>query len=162
MKIYINLLNLDVLPDILKLLNNYYVNSYTYIQIYSMDGIYEANNCIIYKLNAHDNDFKIYENYYNEFTLLVDPSYYTKEEVYQINPEHISKKIKKCVFELNKNSKIKLVIEGEVVDDKHFYKRISSEYGISPNDMYFEVPENTDITDALVKKELNEFLSCLN
>lgn len=162
MKIYINLLNLDALPYILKLLENYHATSYTYIQIYSTDGIYEVNNCIIYKLITHDIDFKKYDNYYNEFTLLVDPSYYTKEEVCQIDPYHISKKIKKCVFELNKNSKIKLVIEGEVLDDKLFYKRISNEYGISPNDIYFEVPENTDITDALVKKELIEFLSCLN
>jgi len=162
MKIYINLLNLDALPDILKLLNNYYINSYTYIHIYSIEGIYEVNNSVINKLLSHDNNIQILENYYNEFTLLVDTSYYNKEPVYQIHSNHISRKIKKCFFELNKKSKIKLVIEGEVVDDKHFYKRISKEYGISPNDMYFELPENTDLNDALVKNELIEFLSCLN
>lgn len=162
MKIYINLLNLDALPDILKLLNNYYTNSYTCIQIYSVDGMYEVNNSTINKLITNDNDIQILENYYNGFTLLVDPSYYNKENVYQINSDHIYKKIKKCFFQLNQKSKIKLVIEGEVLDDKHFYKRISNEYDISPNDIYFEVPENTNVNDALVKNELIEFLSCLN
>jgi hypothetical protein len=162
MKIYINHLNLDALPEVLKTLNNNYTNSETYIQIYSSDGIYEINNTTSKKLIPIDNDIQILENYHENFTLLVDPSYYDVEEVFQINNEHVSRKMKRCFFELNKNSKIKLVIEGEVLDDKHFYKRISNEYGIAPNDIYFELPEKTNITDALVKKELIVFLSCLN
>jgi hypothetical protein len=162
MKIYINHLNLDALPEVLKSLNNNYINSETYIQIYSSDGIYEINNSIAKKLIPIDNNIEILENYHENFTLLVDPSYYGVEEVFQINNEHISRKMKRCFFELNKNSKIKLVIEGEVLDDKHFYKRISNEYGIAPNDIYFELPEKTNITDALVKNELIVFLSCLN
>ena len=162
MKIYINHLNLDALPELLKTLNNNYINSETYIQIYSSDGIYEINNTSSKKLMPIDNDIQILENYHENFTLLVDPSYYGVEEVFQINNEHISRKMKRCFFEFNKNSKIKLVIEGEVLDDKHFYKRISNEFGIAPNDIYFELPEKTNITDALVKKELIVFLSCLN
>ena len=162
MKIYINHLNLDALPELLKTLNNNYINSETYIQIYSNDGIYEINNTCSKKLMPIDNDIQILENYHENFTLLVDPSCYGVEEVFQINNDHISRKMKRCFFEFNKNSKIKLVIEGEVLDDKHFYKRISNEYGIAPNDIYFELPEKTNITDALVKKELIVFLSCLN
>jgi hypothetical protein len=162
MKIYINHLNLDALPEILKTLNNNYIKSETYIQIYSSDGMYEINNSSSKKLLSIDNDIEILQNYHENFTLLVDPSYYSVDEVFQINNEHISKKMKRCFFELNKNSKIKLVIEGEVLDDKHFYKRISNEYGIAPNDIFFELPEKTNINDALVKKELIVFLSCLN
>ena len=162
MKIYINHLNLDALPELLKTLNNNYINSETYIQIYSSDGIYEINNTSSKKLIPIDNDIQILENYHENFTLLVDPSYYSVEEVFQINNEHTSRKMKRCFFELNKNSKVKLVIEGEVLDDKHFYKRNSNEYGIAPNDIYFELPEKTNITDALVKNELIVFLSCLN
>ena len=162
MKIYINHLNLDALPELLKTLNNNYINSETYIQIYSSDGIYEINNTSSKKLMPIDNDIQILENYHENFTLLVDPSYYGVVEVFQINNEHISRKMKRCFFEFNKNSKINLFIEGEVLDDKHFYKRISNEYGIAPNDIYFELPEKTNITDALVKKELIVFLSCLN
>jgi len=162
MKIYINHLNLDALHEILKTLNNNYINSETYVQIYSSDGIYEINNVSSKKLTPVDSDIQILENYHENFTLLVDPSYYSVEEVFQINNDHISRKMKRCFFELNKNSKIKLVIEGEVLDDKHFYKRISNEYGIAPNDIFFELPEKTNINDALVKKELIVFLSCLN
>ena len=162
MKIFINHLNLDALPELLKTLNDNYVNSETYIQIYSSDGIYEITNSSSKKLTPIDNDIQILENYYEKFTLLVDTSYYNVEEVFQINNEHISKKMKRCFFELNKNSKIKLVIEGEVLDDKHFYKRISNEYGIAPNDIYFELPEKTNINDTLVKNELIVFLSYLN
>ena len=117
MKIYINHLNLDALPELLKSLNNNYINSETYIKIYSIDGIYEINNSSSKKLIPQDSDIEILENYHENFTLL---------------------------------------------DDKHFYKRISNEYGIAPNDIYFELPEETNINDALVKNELNVFLSCLN
>ena len=162
MKIYINHLNLDALPELLKTLNNNYINSETYILIYSSDGIYEINNSLSKKLIPIDSDIQILEKYHENFTLIVDQSYYGVEEVFQVNNEHISRKMKKCFFEINKNSKIKLVIEGEVLDDKHFYKRISNEYGIAPNDIYFELPEKTNINDALVKNELIVFLSCLN
>ena len=37
MKIYINHLNLDALPELLKTLTNNYITSETYIQIYSSD-----------------------------------------------------------------------------------------------------------------------------
>jgi len=162
MKIYINHLNLDAVPELLKSLNNNYINSETYIKIYSTDGIYEINNSSSKKLIPQDSDIEILENYHENFTLLVDQSYYGVEEVFQINNDHISRKMKRCFFELNKNSKIKLVIEGEILDDKHFFKRISTDYGIAPNDIYFELPEKTNINDALVKNELNVFLSCLN
>lgn len=162
MKIYINHLNLDALPELLKSLNNKYINSETYIQIYSSDGIYEINNSSSKKLIPQDSNIQILENYHENFTLLVDSSYYIVDEVFQINNEHISRKMKRCFFKINKNSKIKMVIEGEVLDDKHFYKRISSEYGISPSDIYIELPEKTNINDALVKNELIVFLSCLN
>lgn len=162
MKIYINHLNLDALPEILKTLTNNYINSETYIQIYSSDGIYEIKNSSSKKLIPMDSDIQILQKYHDKFTLLVDQSYYNIEDVFQINNEHNSRKMKRCFFELNQNSKIKLVIEGEVLDDKHFYKRISNEYGIAPNDMYFELPEKTNINDTLVKNELIVFLSCLN
>jgi hypothetical protein len=162
MKIYINHLNLDALPEILKTLTNNYINSETYIQIYSSDGIYEIKNSSSKKLIPMDSDIQILQNYHDKFTLLLDQSYYNIEETFQINNDHISRKMKRCFFELNQNSKIKLVIEGEVLDDKHFYKRISNEYGIAPNDIYFELPEKTNINDTLVKNELIVFLSCLN
>jgi len=162
MKIYINHLNLDALPELLKTINNYYINSETCTLIYSIDGIYEINNSSSKRLMPHDNNIKTIDNYLESFSLIIDNSYYTDENVFQINNQHISRKIKRCFFKINKNSTIKMVIEGEVLDDKLFYKRISNEYGISPTDVYFELPDKTNINDSLVKNELIEFLSCLN
>ena len=53
MKIYINHFNLDNLSTIMSLLSEQFVNSETYIQIYSVDGIYKitADNLKIQKLN---------------------------------------------------------------------------------------------------------------
>ena len=67
MKIYINHLNLDALPEVLKSLNNNYINSETYIQIYSSEGIYEINNSISKKLIPVDNDIQILQNYHENF-----------------------------------------------------------------------------------------------
>jgi len=64
--------------------------------------------------------------------------------------------MKRCFYGLNKNSKIKLVIEGD-----HFEKTVNI-YDITPKDIYFEIPNNADINDALVKKEIIVFLSLLN
>jgi len=47
-----------------------------------------------------------------------------------------------------------LVIEGEVTKNANDI--------INANDIYFEVPNNIDINDALVKKEIIVFLSLLN
>ena len=63
MKIYINHLNLDALPEILKTLNNNYIKSETYIQIYSSDGIYEINNSSSKKLtNNKDSELIAFAN----------------------------------------------------------------------------------------------------
>ena len=156
MKIYINNFNLEILPTIMKLFNDYYINSKTYIQIYSIDGIYEIDESSVTKLNCFDNDIQIFKNYYDNFTLILDPSYYITEKVNSINSEHISTRMKRCVFGLNKDSKIKLVIEGVL------FEKTANNYDINPTDIYFEMPNNTDINDALVKKEIIVFLSLLN
>jgi hypothetical protein len=86
MKIYINNLNIEILPTIMKLFNDYYINSKTYIQIYSIDGIYEIDESSVTKLNCFDNDIQIFKNYYDNFTLILDPSYFITEKVNNINP----------------------------------------------------------------------------
>ena len=165
MKIYINHFNLDNLSTIMSLLSEQFVNSETYIQIYSVDGIYKitADNLKIQKLNCVDNDIEIIKNYYENFTFIIDTSYYTEEFIHQIGFEHLSRKMKKCVFKMNAKSKIDLVIEGDVIDNiNNLSHNSNTEYGITPNDIYFELPNNIDINDALVKKEIIGFFSLLN
>jgi len=156
MKIYINNLNIELLPTIMKLFNDYYINSKTYIQICSIDGIYEIDESSVIVLKCFDNDIQIFKNYYDNFTLILDPSYYITEKVNSINPQHISTRMKRCIFGVNKDSKIKMVIEGEL------FEKTANNCDINPKDIYFEIPNSTDINDALVKKEIIVFLSLLN
>jgi hypothetical protein len=49
MKIYINNFNVHLLDKIVKKLNEQYIKSETYIQIYSIDGAYQINEKTINK-----------------------------------------------------------------------------------------------------------------
>ena len=52
MRLYINHFNLDVLHNIMNLLEELYLKSETYIQIYALDGIYKIDENKIKKLNS--------------------------------------------------------------------------------------------------------------
>lgn len=166
MKIFINNFNIDLLSNIMNNIKEQYIDSETYIQIYATDGIYQVNNNIIKKLNVTDKDIKMYKNYFVNFTLIGDPSYYTTEEVNKISLEHISTKVKRCFFQINKKSDIKLVIEGPVIEEGSLIKKpvanSNKDFNITPTDIYFEITDNIDINDALIKKEIIVFLSLLN
>ena len=162
MKLYINNLNLDILPNIMKAFEEFSFKTETYVQVYSSDGMYKIDNSDITKLISNDIDIKIIENYYNDFSIIVDPSYFTTESAYQINTEHISIPIKKNIFKINKNSNIMLVIECEIKQDQNFFKKNNTENALVPTDIYFELPNNTDVNNILVKNEIIEFLSLLN
>jgi hypothetical protein len=134
----------------MELLSDYLINNKTYIQIYSIDGIYQIHNSIINKLITIDNDIKIIKNYYKDFHLIVDSSYYNLVKETKIEPNHISSKIKSFFYKTNKDSNIYFIIECEIIDDN-----------IIPFDIYFELSNNVDINDNLVKKEIIVFLSLL-
>ena len=157
MRIYINNFNIAILNNLLDIFNDKYINTETYIQIYSIDGIYKINDNQFKKLNIIDKEIEILQNYYNNYTLILDKSFFIEENVHSVNPEHISIKIKRCFFKINNISPIQLVIEGPVNEDltsnKHFFK---------PNDIYFETNNNIDINNDLIKKEIIVFLSLLN
>jgi hypothetical protein len=154
MKIYINNFNINILDKIIKKLNEYLIRCETYIQIYSTDGIYQVSEKSTNKLVISDDNVKIYRKYYDNFTLITDNSYYEEEICNQIHPENISTNMKRSIFKLNKNSNLQLVFEGIFSND--------DTTNIKHNDIYFELPKNIDINDALVKKEIIVFLSLLN
>jgi hypothetical protein len=168
MKIYIDHFNLLALPDIIKTLSKYQTSSEEYLQLYSPEGIYLIDQSSTMKLNPVDHNIIILKNFYEDFTLIVDPSFYIVEKVTQIHPEHITKMMKREIFDLkDKSSKnvIKLVIESEKINepDSGFnFLNNNSENGYVPKDIYFELPNGSDIKDALVKEELIVFLSLLN
>jgi hypothetical protein len=161
MKLYINNLNLDILPNIMKNLEQYYIKTETYIQIYSNEGIYKIDNSSITKMICNDIDIKKFENYYKNFTIIVDPSYFTLQTVYQIGPNHISINLKRKIFKLNVNSNLQLAIECEIKEEHNYFKN-TIESVLIPNDIYFELPNDNDINAILIKNEIIEFLSLLN
>ena len=95
------------------------------------------------------------------FTLIEDTSYYTTEIINKLPSEHIATHIKRCFFKLEKSSDVQLVIEGSCLDDNTTFNK-KNNYNINPTDIYFELSNNNDINNALVKKEIIVFLSLLN
>lgn len=156
MRIYINHFNISVLSNVMQNLEEKFVHSKTYIQIYAIDGIYRIDDKTVTKIKCVDKDITVLKNYYDKYTLIVDNSYCEKEVVHSINPDHIYMRVKQCSFEITKNSNIKLIIEGPILDD------MNSLQDFLPNDIYFELPNNTDISDTLIKNEINGFLSEFN
>jgi len=142
MKVYINNFNLEILHDISNVFKDNLVDTKNYIELYTNEGIY----------NIENKDIKIYEKYYNNFTLITDPSYFNKKNITSIHGEtHLSLKRKKNYYKMNNNSDIYLVI-------KYYYKSNN----FIPNDIYFKINRDIDINDIFIKKEIIEFLSVLN
>ena len=176
MKIYINHFNLDILSELIKNLTEYNVKTEEYIQLYSTKGIYMVDYGSTIKLNPIDHDIIILKNFYEGFTLIVDPSFYIAEKVSQIPPEHITTRVKRYVFALKKNQpqthirnkklRINLIIETEIQTDQdeafYFLKKNNTENADLYKNIFFEMPNDIDVNDSLVKEEIIEFLSLLN
>lgn len=152
MKIYINNFNLDILNDISELFKNKLVNAKNFIRLYTNEGIYCIEDRNVYRLEVVDKDIKKYEKYFNNFTLILDPSYFNKNIAFSIHGDiHESFNVKEYYYKMNHNSNISLVI-------KYNCKKTQ----FIPNDIYFEINREIDINDILIKKEIIEFLSLLN
>ena len=74
MRVYINHFNLDALPNVLTMLDDKLVKTETYIQIYSIDGIYQIDMSAVKKQTSVDSDIEILNDYHENFTLIVDKS----------------------------------------------------------------------------------------
>ena len=162
MRVYINHFNLDALPNMLTMLDDKLVKTETYIQVYSIDGIYQINMSTMKKQNSVDSDIEILNDYHENFTLIVDKSHFIEEDATSFDPDHISTRMKRCIFETSKGSPIKLIIEGETVEERGGFFKNKTSQNLVPNNIYFEMANNLNVRDALVKKELIEFLLLLN
>jgi hypothetical protein len=166
MKIYINYFNLEILPNLMNLLKENLIKIETYVQVYSIDGIYKIDSLTTKKLITNDTNIEILNNYYNNYTLIVDKSYFTEENVTSVNSHHVSCKMNKYIYEINAKSNVKLIIEGAAIEDKDVKEEVflknNSDYNTLPNNIYFEIPNNINIKDALIKNEIIVFLSLLN
>jgi hypothetical protein len=153
MRVYINNFNLDILNDISDLFKEYMINSETYIRLYTNEGIYHIEGKKIFLLEPCDKDIKIFDNYYNKISLIVDTSFFNKQICTSVHGDtHLSLQTKKNTYQINPSCEIKMVIEYISNNDGKFI----------PNDIYFETEKDIDINDLFIKKEINEFLSVLN
>jgi hypothetical protein len=152
MRIYINNFNLDILNDISVLFKEYMTNSETYIELYTSEGIYHIQEKNIYFLDTCDKDIKMFDNYYNNFTLIVDPSFFKKNTCSSIHGDtHLALQTRKTNYKINTSSEIQMVIKHILNEDKFI-----------PNDIYFETEKDIDINELFIKTEIIEFLSVLN
>jgi hypothetical protein len=152
MRVYINNFNLHIINDISDIFKEQLTNYETYVNVYTNEGIYHVEEKNMYLLDTCDKDIEIFENYYNNLTLIVDKSFYNKQISSCICGEtHLSFQTKKYYYKLNSSSEMKLVI-----------KYISDKGNFIPNDIYFEFNKDVDINNLFIKKEIIEFLSVLN
>ena len=161
MKIYINNFNIDILSLIMKSLADHFIGSESYIQIYSEDGLYQIDKYSIKKQIIIDKKIELFKEYYEDFTLIVDPSQYTLEKVNKLPCNHIVSNVKRCFFTPDKKSPLKLVIEGTTLEETVCTK-LSNIYNMEPYDIYIEVGKDINLNDELVKREIIVFLSLLN
>jgi len=152
MKIYINNFNLDILHNISDIFKDNLINTKNYINLYTNEGIYSIEDRDVYTLDIVDKDIKKYDKFFEDFTLIVDPSYFNRNKVSSVHGEvHQSFDTKEYYYKINNNSNVCLVI-----------KYICKKTKLIPNDIYFEIDIDTDINNILIKKELIEFLLVLN
>lgn len=152
MKIYINNLNLDIIDEISELFKENFIKTDNYIELYTNEGVYRIEDKSIYFLDINDKDIQQFEKYYNNFTLIVDMSFYNKKITSSIHGEtHLSFQITEKHYKLNNYSSVSLVIKYNLDKTK-----------LIPNDIYFESQKDININDIFIKKEIIEFLSVLN
>jgi hypothetical protein len=153
MRIYINNLNLEYVPDIQREIVKLLDETLIYIEIYTDEGIYHVDTKSIYRLEPNDSEIIIHENFFNKMTLIVDQSFFEKKQDTNVyGNDYIEKKIKKQIYKLNHKSKLHFVIE--------MVENLEKKY--IPNDVYFESKMPIDIKELFVKQEIIEFLSMLN
>jgi hypothetical protein len=152
MRIYINNLNLDIVNEIAEIFKENLIKTDNYIELYTNEGIYRVEDKAIYFLDINDKAIQIIEKYYNNFTLIIDSSFYEKNLSTSIHGEtHISSQITEKRHKLYNSSPISLVIKYSLYES-----------ALIPNDIYFEAQKDIDVNDLFIKKEINEFLSVLN
>ena len=139
MRVYINHFNLDALPNMLTMLDDKLVKTETYIQVYSIDGIYQIDTSAVKKQTSVDSDIEVLNDYHENFTLIVDKSHFIEEDATSFDPDHISTRMKRCIFETSKGSPIKLIIEGETVEERGGFFKNKTSQNLVPNNIYFEI-----------------------
>jgi hypothetical protein len=155
MRIFIIDYSLSNLASKIPYIKKYLVDIKKKLEIVTSNGEYYIDNYKTYKMVINDKDIVVYNNYFNNFSLLVDYSYLEMIETSQVPNSNIEMVTNYLYFSLNKNSKIKFVVNA--INDN-----IDDIINLNPLDFYIEVDGDIDINDIFYKDEINVFLSLLN
>ena len=163
MKIYIKDYNpIDILKKV-KLIDEYYYSTKKSIEIIVDEGIFYINDKKFYKMNVVLDE--LVKLKINNFDMLLDKSVYNNVIVHQLPFSYIDSHITTFYYSINSKSKIKLVIEGnydvnEIADNDKILT--NKYYNFSPNNFYFEAPNEKTDFELLNNDDLTVFLSLLN
>jgi len=157
MKIYIENYNIANLSKKMKGLNKYLTNTSNTIDVYSDEGIFSVDQQNIYKVTYLDKPTKKVK-YVSEnnivFDMVIDTTAIVTTSVNQLPTDNVIMKIETQVYQIDPNSKIKLVVIFTQVN------KIVKEY--VPRDFYFDVSDDIDIKSPIFKEDINVFLFHLN
>jgi len=179
MKIYIENMPLKKVKDKLKVLDKYYKDHNSVIEVLSESGVFIVDNHNIFKINYHDDKLSKVENYLNKFDLWIETVNETKEKVFNLPLNHVSSQIVIIEFKIINTSSVTMIIEGsfsldetshekelaktkDLNDEKQFYKKRMEYENYKVDNFYFKVDDNNYPLKNKVKDELNVFLSLLN
>ena len=155
MRIFIKDYSLFNLAIKLPYIKKYLVDIKKKLEIITNDGEYYIDNHKTYKIVINDKDIVLHDNYFENFSLLLDYSYSEMIETSQVPNYNIEMETNYLYFSLNKNSKIKFVVNS--INDN-----IDDIINLSPLDFFMETDGNIDINVPIYKHEINVFLSLLN
>jgi hypothetical protein len=146
-------------------INELFQCSQQFVNIYSIEGIFNITKQHIFKLKFIDGSLEKIDNYSgSKLSVIIDKSEIVHEIVYQIPREHTSLLIKKNTYGLNENSPIKYIVE-EIYDVDDYLKNKPNDNNIdydNTHECYIEIQNNTNLEDFSIKMELNKLLSYFN
>jgi hypothetical protein len=149
MKLYIDNYKYNPTKINLSILKNKFKHDKTtFVEFYTDNGIYIADKNDLYKLIPTDKPLET--TLIHGLNFIIDESYYTKKQTYQLSPEHV---IIKKMFYVFYNSKVKMMVEGDVT---------TNEDEFVPSNFYFETHSSNHLDDKMILNEFNEFLSSFN
>lgn len=160
MKIYIDDYDVNKLVNFFDVIDKYYKNTFIKTMIFSENGIFYVDNTEVYNLIIHD--VPIQEPLFlDKFKLIIDNSVVTKQKVFGLPNQHVAINKTFLYYSVNNNDNINFVIEGE---GTYLCSALPTQKytNFKPFDFYFEISNDINIQDLVIKKCLFEFLSLLN
>lgn len=113
LRMNIHISNIDINKIKSKLIDKFFIKKKESVFIYSKFGVLEVKNDELWKLSV-DESTSIVSVKIDNYDLLIDTGKWIKKELsFQLPVEHIQIRTTQSIYELNKKSLIKLVIERE-------------------------------------------------